>query len=141
MLFGKSLPGGRLTSTWAKRYEDYPSAEAFGYLNGDLEKEQYKEGIFVGYRYFDSFGIQPLFPFGYGLSYTEFSIVCEEVQTVENGINLAVLVKNTGTVYSGREVVQVYVSLPQTGEIKEYQRLAGLQRHGIWRRRNRSGCP
>lgn len=126
VLFGKSLPGGRLTSTWAKRYEDYPSAEAFGYLNGDLEKEQYKEGIFVGYRYFDSFGIQPLFPFGYGLSYTEFSIVCEEVQTVENGINLAVLVKNTGTVYSGREVVQVYVSLPQTGEIKEYQRLAGF---------------
>ena len=72
VLFGKKFPGGRLTATWARRYEDYPCADSFSYLNGDLEKEEYKEGIYVGYRYFDSFGVKPLFPFGYGLSYTTF---------------------------------------------------------------------
>lgn len=79
VLFGEAAPGGRLTATWAKRYEDYPSAENFGYLNGNLETEEYKEGIYVGYRYFDSFGIRPLFPFGYGLSYTVFSIKYESI--------------------------------------------------------------
>ena len=50
VLFGEAVPGGRLTATWARRYEDYPSAENFGYLNGDLETEKYKEGIYVGYN-------------------------------------------------------------------------------------------
>ncbi len=126
VLFGKSVPGGRLTTTWARRYEDYPSAETFSYLNDDLKKEEYREGIFVGYRYFDSFGIRPLFPFGYGLSYTDFSIVCEGVRTTGTQTEVTVTVKNTGDSYSGKEVVQVYVTLPQTGLVKEYQRLAGF---------------
>ena len=57
VLFGRAVPGGRLTTTWAKNYEDYPSALDYGYLSGNLEKEEYREGIYVGYRYFDSFGI------------------------------------------------------------------------------------
>ncbi len=113
VLFGKSVPGGRLTATWAKRYEDYPSAEEFGALNGNLETEEYREGIYVGYRYFSSFGVQPLFPFGYGLSYTEFSVDFDRLEITETGAELIVTVKNIGKIYASREVVQVYVTLPQ----------------------------
>ena len=126
VLFGRTSPGGRLTATWAKHYEDYPSADSFGYLNGNLETEIYREGIYVGYRYFDSFGIQPLFPFGYGLSYTDFSIRYEGLQRTARGMDIMVSVTNTGKSYSGREVVQVYVTLPQTICAKEYQRLVGF---------------
>lgn len=126
VLYGKAVPGGRLTATWAARYEDYPFAEHFGYLNGDLEKEEYREGIFAGYRYFDSFDIQPLYPFGYGLSYTSFSIRCEKVRTKGNGIEVIVSVKNTGEAYAGKEVVQVYVTLPCTDIGKELHRLCGF---------------
>lgn len=131
VLFGYVTPGGRLTATWAKRYEEYPSAEQFGYLNGNLETEVYGEGIFVGYRHFDKFGIKPLFPFGYGLSYTTFSIKFEEARRTEKGIDIIVLVENTGGIYSGREVVQVYAALPQTAYEKEYQRLVGFAKTGI----------
>ena len=68
----EAVPSGKLTTTWAKKYADVPFAENFSYLNGNLELEEYKEGIYVGYRYFDSFGVKPLFPFGFGLSYTDF---------------------------------------------------------------------
>lgn len=131
VLFGKAAPGGRLAATWARHYEDYPSAESFGYLNGNLETEEYREGIYVGYRYFDSFGIQPLFPFGYGLSYTDFSIKFEELRITGQGIEVTVSVENIGEQYSGREVVQIYVSLPQTGLAKEYHRLAGFAKTDI----------
>lgn len=132
-IFGKSMPGGRLAATWARRYEDYPSAESYSHLNGNLTEEEYREGIYVGYRYFDSFGIQPLYPFGYGLSYTDFSIRFEKIQaagkgpgSTANAIELTVTVQNTGTHYSGREVVQVYITPPQTGLTKELRRLAGF---------------
>ena len=68
------MPEGKLTATWARRYEDYPFSDTYSYLNGDLEKEVYREGIYVGYRYFDSFGVRPLWSFGYGLSYTSFGL-------------------------------------------------------------------
>ena len=123
VLLGKSAPGGRLTATWARRYGDYPFAENFGALNGDLEKEEYREGIYVGYRYFSSFGVQPLFPFGYGLSYTDFSVSFEGLKVRETGVEVAVSVKNDGDIYAGREVVQAYVTLPGN---KEYQRLVGF---------------
>lgn len=131
VLLGCVAPGGRLTTTWAKHYEDYPCAENFGYLNGNLDTEEYKEGIYVGYRYFDSFGIQPLFPFGYGLSYTSFQIKFKTITITENGIDVTALVKNTGERYAGREVVQVYVTPPQTGTAKEYQRLVGFAKTKI----------
>lgn len=126
VLFGKEVPEGRLTSTWAMHYEDYPSSTSFGYLDGNLEKEEYREGIYVGYRYFDSFGIKPLFPFGYGLSYTSFLIKFKGIQITEAGFDVVVTVENTGKYYSGKEVVQVYITPPQTGIAKEYQKLAGF---------------
>ena len=144
VLFGASAPGGRLTSTWAKRYEDYPSAEAFGALNGNLETEEYREGVYVGYRYFGSFGVQPLFPFGYGLSYTEFTVGFDRLEVTETGAEVTVTVKNIGETCAGREVVQLYVTLPQkeSGEEeppfgmfrlpgREYCRLAGFAKTGL----------
>lgn len=133
VLFGYVAPGGRLTDTWAMRYEDYPSAESFGYLNGNLDLEEYREGIYVGYRYFDSFGVKPLFPFGFGLSYTSFSVEFGRILQAERGINIEVSVKNIGDTYSGREVVQVYVSPPQTEDSKELRRLAGFAKTSVLR--------
>ena len=131
VLLGKQVPCGKLSATWAVHYEDYPSATSFSYLDGNLAKEEYKEGIYVGYRYFSSFGINPLFPFGYGLSYTSFSIKCEEIKITRPGIEVVVTVENTGNCYSGREVVQVYITPPQTGLAKEYCRLAGFAKTDI----------
>lgn len=126
VLFGHAAPGGRLTTTWASRYEDYPGADSFGYLNGNLESDEYREGIYVGYRYFDSFDVKPMFPFGYGLTYTSFEIRFDKLQIGKNDVEVYVTVKNSGEQYAGREVVQVYLTLPQGGEEKEYQRLAGF---------------
>lgn len=128
ILFGKAVPEGKLTATWAERYEDYPCADSFSYLNGNLEKEEYREGIYVGYRNFDSFGVKPLFPFGHGLSYTSFEMKFHEIKAKENALGAEVTVTNTGKSYAGREVVQVYVSLPRTGTEKEYRRLAGFRK-------------
>lgn len=126
VLLGKTVPSGKLTATWAKRYEDYPSAGSFGYLNGNLETEEYREGIYVGYRYFDSFAVEPLFPFGYGMSYTTFDIAFDSLEILESGVKVNVNVKNTGEHYEGKEVVQVYLTLPQSGSPKECRRLAGF---------------
>ena len=97
-------------------------------MNGNLETEEYAEGIYVGYRYFDSFGIEPLFSFGYGLSYTEFNIRLCGINTDSKGVTVTVEVENTGTTYSGKEVVQIYASLPQDGSRKEFRRLVGYEK-------------
>ena len=88
-------------------------------MNGNLETEEYAEGIYVGYRYFDSFGIEPLFSFGYGLSYTEFDIRLCGINTASKGVTVTVEVENTGTTYSGKEVVQIYASLPSGWEAEK----------------------
>lgn len=131
ILLGKAVPSGKLTTTWARQYEDYPGSGEFGYLNGNLKKEEYKEGIYVGYRYFDSFGIQPLFPFGYGLSYADFDIKYEKLCITESGFEITVLVTNTGEKYLGKEVVQIYVTLPQNEFCKEYKRLVGFAKTDV----------
>lgn len=131
VLTGRKVPGGRLTATWAKRYEDYPGAKDYSYLNGNLQTEEYKEGIYVGYRYFDSFGVEPLFPFGYGLSYTSFAMKYEGLRAEDGKIEIEVAVTNTGNHFAAREVVQVYVTLPQTGKAVEYHRLAGFAKTDV----------
>ena len=128
VLLGKEVPGGKLTTTWARRYEDYPASEEYGYLNGNLEKEEYKEGIYVGYRYFDSFDKKVMFPFGFGLSYTSFEIKCCGLNTEEGKFRVEVQVTNSGNEYTGKEVIQIYITLPQTGLEKEYKRLAGFSK-------------
>lgn len=126
ILLGKSVPCGKLTTTWARRYTDCPYAENYSYLNGNLEMEEYCEGIYVGYRYFDSFGVKPLFPFGFGLSYTSFRICFLGIRQENNRIAVKAAVENTGKDFAGKEIVQVYASLPQAGCEKEYHRLIGF---------------
>ena len=111
-LLGKTIPTGRLAMTWAENYTDYPSHDTFSFMNGDLDDEYYKEGIFVGYRYFDTFGIKPAYPFGYGKSYTDFAIETKDVSLKGEELTAKVSVKNTGSKFSGKEVVQLYVSAP-----------------------------
>lgn len=125
ILTGKAVPSGHLTTTWAENYSDYPSAGTFSYQNGDLDDEYYEEDIFVGYRYFDTFGITPAYPFGYGLSYTNFAIRLSDVAVVDHNVKVSVEVENTGAEFTGKEVVQVYYSAPQGKLVKPYQELAG----------------
>lgn len=128
ILLGKAVPEGKLTATWAKRYADYPCADTFGACNGDLEKEDYAEGLYVGYRWFDSFGIEPLFGFGHGLSYTTFSTVFTALRPGDHGVEVDLTVTNTGDRFTGREVAQLYAACPQTGTAREYRRLAGFSK-------------
>ena len=74
VISGKVNPSGKLVDSWAYKYEDYPSAATFSHNNGNVEKEFYEEGLYVGYRYFHTFGIPVRYGFGYGLSYTTFEI-------------------------------------------------------------------
>lgn len=121
ILTGKGCPSGRLTDTWAYRYGDYPSAGTFGHRNGNLDDEEYAEGIYVGYRWFDKKNIKPRYPFGYGLSYTTFTENVEEVTPDY----VAVTVTNTGD-YSGKDVLQLYISKPDGKLDHEKKALAGF---------------
>ena len=125
VLSGKVNFSGKLSDTIPLRYEDIPFGDEFSYLNGDLKNEYYKEGIYVGYRYFGSFDKDVRYPFGFGLSYTDFTIETKSVSLDKTNINIKVAVTNIGEV-SGKEVVQVYISLP--GSNKEYQRLVTFQK-------------
>ncbi|MBQ9611601.1 MAG: glycoside hydrolase family 3 C-terminal domain-containing protein [Lachnospiraceae bacterium] len=125
ILTGKVSPSGHLTDTWAKRYEDNPASAAFGANDGDILQEDYVEDIFVGYRYFDTFGIEPLFPFGYGLSYTTFDRELVKAEADWCSVRLTVKVTNTGSA-AGRDVVQVYVTAPEGRLTKPYQELKGF---------------
>lgn len=128
ILSGTVTPSGKLTDTWAKRYQDIPFAMEYSSLNGDLKQENYKEGIYVGYRYFDSFGVEPAFPFGFGLSYTQFAMACSGMQVDGRQVQMQVLVTNVGSRFAGKEVVQLYVSAPNGQLHKEYQSLAAFQK-------------
>ncbi|MBR2761226.1 MAG: glycoside hydrolase family 3 C-terminal domain-containing protein [Solobacterium sp.] len=118
LLLGRQYPSGKLTTTWAA-WEDYSAIGSFG----EADEACYEEGIYVGYRYFDAAGKQPLFPFGYGLSYTSFEVTAENVTVNRNLVTVEAKVRNTGT-FAGREVVQVYVSSPAMERDKAVQDLA-----------------
>jgi len=111
--------------TFPVKYEEVPSAEYFpGEPKDNPVDSYYNEGIFVGYRYYDSFKKPVSFPFGFGLSYTQFQFSDLKVtQTLQNkSITIEFFITNTGKV-SGKEVVQLYVSKPQTGLIKPEKEL------------------
>ena len=123
IISGKVTPSGKLTDTWVKSYDDVPFGKEYSYLNDNLEDENYKESIYVGYRYYDTFHVEPRFPFGYGLSYTDFDIAYKRILQQGDCIFLTIQVKNIGSTYSGKEVVQLYASCPNGKLDKEYQRL------------------
>ena len=117
VLCGKVSPSGKLTCAIARKYEDYPSSADFG----GKEFNNYKEDIFVGYRYFETFCPEKvLFPFGFGLSYTEFEITPKNFTQTDEGFEVVTAVKNTGAC-SGKEVLQLYLNAPQ-GALKKAKR-------------------
>ena len=133
VLTGKVDPSGKLTDTWASKYSYYPASATFGNNDGDSLTEQYREGIYVGYRYFDSFyrkidRADPAsvvnYPFGYGLSYTRFAVAPKNVRATMKTVSVTARVTNVGHT-AGREVVQTYFSAPDHGIDKPYQQLAG----------------
>ena len=128
LLSGAGIPSGKLTDTWAENYSDYPSSEGFSHNDGDVSDEYYTEGIFVGYRYFDTFNVTPAYEFGYGKTYTEFAIDTESVAVEGDEVIVKVKVTNIGKEYPGKEVVQVYVSAPEKGPVKPYQELRGFKK-------------
>jgi beta-glucosidase len=116
VLLGKVNPAGRLPFTWAKRLEDYPAtdpAHPERSTKGVDGKTTFSEGVDIGYRWFDKQKIDPLFPFGFGLSYSTFSYSNLKVASAsDQGLDIAVRIENTGTLL-GDEVPQVYLEAPE----------------------------
>ena len=123
VLTGKVTPSGKLTDTIAWKLEDYPSHANYG----SSRKNVHQEDIYVGYRYFETFCPEKVqFPFGYGLSYTSFRVRPLGAVCRDGKLSVTVEVENTGTEYSGREVVQVYVEAPQGQLGRPRRELAGF---------------
>ena len=131
VLTGKTDPCGHLTTTWAENYGDYPNADTFSHRNGDIDDEYYNEGIYVGYRYFDTFNVTPAYPFGYGNSYAEFTWKTKDVKLEDLQVQLSVEVQNISSRYAGKETIQVYYSAPQGELEKPYQELAAFEKTDI----------
>ncbi len=127
IITGEVSPSGHLTDTWCYDYEDYPGALDFSFMNEDLTTERYEEGIYVGYRYFDSLGIPVRYGFGYGLTYSEFIFEAETPEYNDGIISIPVNITNIGDV-PAKEVLQVYVSCPQKGMEKEFRRLTDFHK-------------
>lgn len=119
LLYGHANPSGKLAESWPFTYGDVPSYEIYGKTTDAL----YQEGIYVGYRYYDKSGTAVRWPFGYGLSYTEFAYSDLAV----DGNTVSIAVKNTGA-FAGAEVVQLYVRTPQDGLHRPLRELKGFQK-------------
>ena len=118
VLTGAQNPCGKLAETWACSHDDTPAKENFG---GDGPTVEYREGLYVGYRYYDTAGVPTAFPFGYGLSYTTFAY--SDLKTDETGVTLTVT--NTGSC-AGAEVVQLYVAKPDAKIFRPAKELKGF---------------
>ena len=118
VLTGAQNPCGKLAETWARSYADTPARENFG---GDGPTVEYREGLYVGYRYYDTAGVPTAFPFGYGLSYTSFAY--SDLKADETGVTLTVT--NTGSC-AGAEVVQLYVAKPDAKVFRPVKVLKGF---------------
>ena len=127
VLLGETNPSGRLTTTWAMEYQDYPSAKTF---LTDKDTSLYNEGIYIGYRYFSSFDKTPGYAFGYGLSYTTFDIRFCGAAVENNILKVCFEVTNTGGT-AGKEVAELYVSAPSTELDMPYQELRGFEKTGL----------
>ena len=110
VLLGDVSPSGKLPDTIAYKVSDHASDRNFG----SPDKCVYAEDIYVGYRYFETFAKDKVrYPFGYGMSYTDFSTVCDKAELSGNCIEISVTVTNIGDKYSGKQVVQLYYEAPQ----------------------------
>ena len=133
VISGKVNPSGKLATTFAMDYKDEPSAKNFpGTPEKKPEQVIYQEGIYVGYRYFDSFNVKPAYEFGYGLSYTKFKFSDVKVSSpiFNHMVTVKVTVTNTGKV-AGKEVVQLYLSAPNNMIDKPESELKGFAKTGL----------
>jgi len=128
ILFGEANPCGKLAETFSKKLSHNPS-----YLNfpGEDDRVEYREGVFVGYRYYDKKQIEPLFPFGYGLSYTSFeytNLTIDKKEITDNEtLNVKVTVKNTGNM-RGKEIIQLYVKDTESKVTRPEKELRGFEK-------------
>ena len=122
VLLGKANPSGKLTTTWAKA-GDIMAVGDFA----ERDDTHYKEGVYVGYRYYDAAGIEPLFPFGYGLSYTEFETDCTGFAVDKGIVTAKVKIRNTGR-FSGKDSVQLYYTAPNGKLIKPLRELGAYRK-------------
>lgn len=120
VILGKAYPSGKLTATWGKA-EDIAAIDNFG----DRDDTRYREGIYVGYRWYDSAGKKPLYPFGFGLGYADFAYDKAAAAIEGTTVTVKTMVKNTGT-HPGKEAVQLYVTAPWGKLDQPYQRLVGF---------------
>lgn len=126
ILLGEVNPSGKLPITFPKYYEDNPT---YGNYPGS-KQVFYGEGIFVGYRYFDYKKVEPLFPFGHGLSYTKFEysdLHLPDSATIGDEIMVSVKVKNTGK-YAGKDIIQLYISDKESSLIRPLKELKGFKK-------------
>lgn len=124
LLYGDVNPSGRLAETWPYRAEDNPSYHNFSQY---VHSVQYREAIYTGYRYYDTFDIPVCFPFGYGLSYTSFSVSDMHVQPKDHDLQITAKVKNTGS-RDGADVIEIFASMPESGIAREKKRLIGFDK-------------
>ena len=125
VISGRVTPNGKLTTTWAYKYEDYPTKEGITTL-----EVPYNEGIYVGYRYFDTFNVSPRYPFGYGLSYTDFTSEIQDIRVDDEIVDISVKVTNIGSTH-GREILQCYLSSPEKRLEKAYQELCAYAKTDV----------
>ena len=129
VLLGKVNPSGRLPESFPRRLEDAPD-HCIGDF-GDPKRVEYREGVMVGYRYYDTYGVAPQFCFGHGLSYTRFEYLRAEAAVSESRedvfVRVEVTVRNSGG-RAGAEVVQLYVADPEAGVVRPSQELKGFQK-------------
>ncbi|MCI1647527.1 MAG: fibronectin type III-like domain-contianing protein, partial [Bacteroides sp.] len=128
ILSGKVAPSGKTAQTFPVKYADVPSSKTFpGEPSDNPINSFYTDGIYVGYRYYDSFNVKPSYEFGYGLSYTTFKYSDLKLSstTFNDKMDVTVTVTNTGKV-AGKEVVQLYLSAPQNTIEKPVQELKGF---------------
>ena len=127
LLFGEANPCGKLAESWPLSLEQNPSFHHFGH-GGRVE---YRESVFVGYRYYDAAGLPVQYPFGYGLSYTSFAYsdlkLSKSSLSEGEGLDVTLTVTNTGTV-SGKEVVQIYVVPPQSKAFRPIRELRAFRK-------------
>jgi len=125
LLLGNQNPSGKLSETYANTFEDYPSVQFYPGDNNDVE---YRESIFVGYRYFDSADINVKYPFGFGLSYTTFEYSNMKIKyNNDNNMEVSVTVTNVGNM-EGKEVTQLYVSCLYSKLFRAKQELKGFKK-------------
>ena len=128
ILYGAVNPSGKLAETFPLRMEDNPS---YKYFPGGPKTVEYRESIFIGYRFYDSAGVEPLFPFGHGLSYTSFEYkdldISQKTISDQDKLIVTLMVKNSGE-YAGKEIVQLYVRDVESNVFRPEKELKGFEK-------------